>query len=97
MPDWLQLAFPIMVTSDFIEVLEILMNLGARDDRMQESIDIFLTKQQTDGSWLLERSQIGCYQAGFGTLNQPNKYVTPRAARVIQKYFNTCGFVTYSH
>ena len=89
MPDWLQLAFPIMVTSDIIDILEILLNLGVRDERMQESINLILAKQQADGSWLLERSHIGRHQAGFGALNQPNKYVTLRAARIIRKYFNT--------
>jgi hypothetical protein len=96
MPDWLQLAFPIMVTSDIIEILEILLNLGVRDERMQESINLILSKQHKDGYWCLERSHIGRYQGSFGALNQPNKYVTLRAARVIRRYVDSFLFDDFS-
>jgi len=87
-PTWLEFAFPIMVESDIIEVIEILLDLGFKDERMQESIDIILSKQQTDGSWMLDRSHIGRYQTRFEPISQPSKWITLRALRSIKKYYS---------
>ena len=88
-PVWLEFAFPIMVESDLIEVLEILLDLGIKDERMQETMDIILNKQNNDGSWILERSHIGRYQTNFEPIGKPSKWITLRALRTIKKYYST--------
>ncbi len=88
MQSWLEFTFPIMVYTDLIEVLDILLDLGVRDERMQESIDIILSKQNAEGQWLLERSYVGRYLISFEKVGAPSKWITYRALKVIKKYFS---------
>jgi len=87
MPNWLEFTFPIMVYTDLIEVLDILLDLGVHDECMHESIDIILSKQNTEGQWLLERSYVGRFLISFEKVGASSKWITFRALNVIKKYF----------
>ena len=43
-PGWLKFGFPLMYQTDALEILGILTKLGYRDKRMQEAIDVLISK-----------------------------------------------------
>ncbi|HNR65574.1 MAG TPA: nitrogen fixation protein NifH [Atribacterota bacterium] len=55
-PGWLRLGFPLMYQTDILEILEILTKLGYRDNRMQDAIDILISKQDNQGKWIMENT-----------------------------------------
>ena len=55
-PYWIKLGFPWMYNTDVLEMLTILTRLGFRDGRMQEGIDLVLSKRDSQGRWLLEQT-----------------------------------------
>jgi len=52
-PSWLRFGFPLMWQTDILEILGILVKLGYKDERMQEAIDVLLSKQDNQGRWIL--------------------------------------------
>ena len=48
-PGWLRFGFPLMYQTDALEILGILTALGYRDERMQEAVDLVVSKQDNDG------------------------------------------------
>ncbi|MHA2149481.1 MAG: hypothetical protein ACXAAN_12610 [Candidatus Thorarchaeota archaeon] len=50
---WKRFGFPLFYQSDVLEVLDILTELGVKDDRMHDSIDLVISSQQ-NGRWLLK-------------------------------------------
>src|SRR5919205_889998 len=54
-PAWLQCSFPTRWHYDVLRALEYFRSAGeAPDSRMDEAIDLLRSKQQDDGTWLLE-------------------------------------------
>src|SRR5688572_26405036 len=59
-PAWLQFSFPIRWHYDVLRALEYFRSVGdAPDSRMCEAIDLLRSKQQLDGTWLLENTHRG--------------------------------------
>jgi hypothetical protein len=58
-PRWTQLGFPLFWDTDALEMLEVLTDLGYRDERMEEAIELVLSKRMPDGKWKNERSYAG--------------------------------------
>lgn len=56
-PEWLRFGFPWMWNTDVLEILGILTRLDYRDERMQEAVDIIVSKQDERGRWVLENSR----------------------------------------
>ena len=48
-PSWRKFGFPLMYQTDALEILDILTKLGYKDKRMQEAIDLVLSKQNNQG------------------------------------------------
>jgi hypothetical protein len=48
-PGWLRLGFPLMYQTDVLEILGILTRLGYHDERMQDAIDLLISKQDNQG------------------------------------------------
>jgi len=48
-PEWLRFGFPLMWNTDALEILLILTKLGYKDERMQEAIDLVISKQDDQG------------------------------------------------
>ena len=48
-PGWKKFGFPLMYQTDVLEILGILTSLGYRDERMQEAVDLLVSKQDKHG------------------------------------------------
>jgi hypothetical protein len=83
-PLWHKFGFPLGYTSDLLEGLEVLAELGVgRDARLAGAVEIVLSKRDDMGRWALEHTP-GNTWASFGERGQPNKWVTLRALRVLK-------------
>jgi nucleoside diphosphate kinase len=87
-PAWLQFSFPTRWHYDVVRGLEHFRSTGDRpDSRIDEAIDLVRSKQQLDGTWLLENTHPGAVHftmdAGDG---QPSRWNTLRALRVLRWY-----------
>jgi hypothetical protein len=87
-PAWLQLSFPVRWQYDILRALEYFRSVGDMpDSRIREAIDVLRSKQQPDGTWLLEKTHPGkihfALEDGDG---QPSRWNTLRALRVLSWY-----------
>ncbi|HKB35182.1 MAG TPA: hypothetical protein VKD72_01930, partial [Gemmataceae bacterium] len=87
-PAWLQLSFPTRWRYDVLRALEYFRSAGAAPDpRMDEAIALLRSKQQPDGTWLLENTHPGkvhfALEDGDG---RPSRWNTLRALRVLGWY-----------
>lgn len=87
-PDWLKFSFPTRWHYDLLRGLEYFRTVGGfPDPRLDEAIRLLKTKQQADGTWLLENTHPGkvhfTLEAGDG---QPSRWNTLRALRVLKWY-----------
>jgi len=83
---WKRFGFPLFYQSDVLEVLDVLTALGVSDDRMQESIDLVLSAQNSEGTWDLKNTFNGKMLCVIDKKNVPSKWITLRAARVLRRY-----------
>ena len=84
-PAWLRFSFPTRWHYDVLRALEYFRSAGdAPDPRMAEAIDLLRSKQQPDGTWLLENTHPGkvhfALEDGDG---RPSRWITLRALRVL--------------
>ncbi len=86
-PGWKRLGFPLMWQTDILELLNILTKLGYRDNRMQDAVDIVLSKQREDGRWMLENTVSNRFQANLERKGKPSKWVTLHALKAIKAYY----------
>jgi hypothetical protein len=87
-PDWQHFSFPIRWHYDVLRALEYFRAVGDRpDSRMDEAIELLRSKQQPDGTWLLENTHPGkvhfTLEDGDG---RPSRWNTLRALRVLSWY-----------
>jgi hypothetical protein len=87
-PAWLQFSFPTRWHYDVLRGLEYFRAAGdPPDPRMDEAIELLRSKQQPDGTWLLENTHPGAIhfalEEGDG---RPSRWNTLRALRVLRWY-----------
>jgi hypothetical protein len=92
-PSWLEFSFPTRWQYDVLRALDYFRSVGdvpdARmpDARMEEAIGLLRSKQQPDGTWLLENTHPGkvhfALEDGDG---RPSRWNTLRALRVLSWY-----------
>jgi len=92
-PAWLQFSFPTRWHYDVLRALEYFRSAGdAPDARLSEAIALLRSKQQPDGSWLLENTHPGkvhfTLEDGDG---RPSRWNTLRALRVLDWYEGSAG------
>ena len=87
-PSWLKFSFPLMYQTDALELLDILTALGYRDERMQEAVDLVVSKQDADGRWFLERTFNGRFQTNIEQKGKPSKWVTLKAMKVLKRFYS---------
>ena len=85
-PAWLQFGFPLMWNTDVLEMLSILTGLGYCDERMQEAINLMISKQNEQGKWKLEATFNGRFQVNIERKGMPSKWVTLNALRVLKRF-----------
>jgi hypothetical protein len=86
-PGWLRFGFPLMWNTDALEILVILAKLGYRDERMQEAIDLVVSKQDSQGRWKLDDTFSGRFQVNIERKGQPSKWTTLNALKVLKKFY----------
>jgi hypothetical protein len=86
MPEWLRFGFPYMWNSDLTEILGIMAKLGVKDDRMQEAIALVASRQDEHGRWKLETTFNGRMLVNIEHKDQPSKWVTLNALKVMKAY-----------
>jgi hypothetical protein len=83
--EWLKFGFPLMYQTDVLEILGILTKLGYRDGRMQEAIDLVISKQDKKGRWKLENTYNDRFQTNIERKDKVSKWVTLHALRVLKR------------
>lgn len=89
-PGWLKFGFPLMYQTDVLEILDILTELGIKDSRMDDAINIVIAKQDDMGRWKAENT----YNSDrllipMGQKDEQNKWITLRAMRILKRYNHT--------
>jgi hypothetical protein len=84
-PSWLEFSFPTWWHYDVLRALDYFRATGDKpDSRVAEAVDLVRSKQQPDGTWLLENTHPGAVhftmEDGDGT---PSRWNTLRATRVL--------------
>ncbi|RJP30644.1 MAG: hypothetical protein C4547_16495 [Phycisphaerales bacterium] len=86
-PGWLRFGFPRSYNPDLLEGMLALAELGVEHDpAMDDALGIIESKRMPDGRWKLEESLNGKMLADIEKKGKPSKWVTLRAAIVLQRY-----------
>ncbi len=86
-PGWLRFGFPRSYNPDLLEGMLALAELDVKHDpAMDDALDVIESKRLPDGRWKLEESLNGKMLADVEKKGKPSKWVTLRAAIVLQKY-----------
>ena len=86
--EWTQFGFPLMWKIDALEVLDILTKLGYKDDRMQDAIDLVISKQDENGHWNLEKTFNGRMQVNIEHKGKESKWITLFCLRVLKRFYS---------
>ena len=82
---WTGFGFPTSYQTDLLELLFALIELGyGGDPRLQPAVEFVLSKRNEMGRWIMERSFNGRMYTSVERRGQPSKWVSLRAARVVQ-------------
>jgi hypothetical protein len=83
---WFRFGYPLGYVTDVLQNLEVLTALGyGHDPRLRHAVDLVLSKRGKDGRWLMKYTYNGKMWADIETPNQPSKWVTLRALRVLKR------------
>jgi hypothetical protein len=87
-PAWLQFSFPTRWHYDVLRALEYFRAAGDPPDRrVDEAIDLLRSKQQSDGTWLLENTHPGAVHFAIDDGDgRPSRWNTLRALRALRWY-----------
>jgi hypothetical protein len=86
-PGWLRFGFPLMYQTDVLEILGILTKLDCQDNRMQEAIDLVVTKQDEEGRWKLESTFNGRFQTNIEQKGKQSKWITLKALTILKRIY----------
>ena len=84
---WVRFGFPLMYQTDVLEVLGILTSLGCKDERMQEAVELVMSKQDEKGTWKLESTFNGRFQTSIEQKGNSSKWVTLNALRALKRFY----------
>jgi hypothetical protein len=95
-PAWLQFSFPTRWHYDVLRALEYFREAGeVPDPRVDEAIALLRSKQQPDGTWLLENTHPGAVHFALDDGDgRPSRWNTLRALRVRSWYERSCAAPT---
>ena len=84
-PLWFRLGFPLGYSSDVLELVDVLLQLGyGGDERLDKAIEFVLEKQDNEGRWPLENTLCPSWTK-FGEKGEPSKWVTLRASKMLSR------------
>ena len=81
---WVNFAFPTLWKIDALEMLGLLVKLGYHDERMQDAIDLVISKQDEQGRWKMEKSWNSRLLVSLEKDGKPSKWVTLNALSVLK-------------
>ncbi len=87
-PGWLRFGFPLMYQTDVLEILNILTSLGYKDERMQEAVDLVISKQDAFGRLTLKNTFNGRFQTDIEQKGKPSKWITLNALRALKQFYS---------
>jgi hypothetical protein len=82
--DWVRFGFPLLWKVDALEMLDILARLGCRDKRMEDAIELVISKRDDLGRWKLENTFNDRMRVRIEQKGKPSKWVTLRAIRTLK-------------
>jgi hypothetical protein len=84
--NWWKFGFPVFYITDILQIGEALTGLGyGNDARLANTLKLIKGKQDERGRYVMEYDYTGKTWVDFGLKKQPNKWVTLRALRLLQK------------
>ncbi len=84
--NWWKFGFPVFYITDLLQVAEALGALGfGHDPRLNNTLNLIQQKQDERGHWLLDYDYKGKTWGDYGEKKKPNKWVTLRALRLLNK------------
>ncbi len=86
-PGLLKFQFPLMYQTDALEITRLLLDLGCRDPRLEEAVELILSRQDSTGKWPLEATFNGRFQVDIEAKGKPSKWITLNALRVLKGFF----------
>jgi hypothetical protein len=86
-PGWLRFGFPLMYQTDVLEILGILTRLGYKDKRMQEAVDLVISKQDDQGRWKLENTFNDRFLTRIEQKGKQSKWITLKALEVLKRFY----------
>jgi hypothetical protein len=86
-PGWTRFGFPRMYQTDVLEIMLILTGLGIRDDRMQEAVDLIISRQNEQGRWLLQDTFNDSFAVKIEVKGKPSRWLTLNALSVLKRYY----------
>ncbi|PIV54518.1 nitrogen fixation protein NifH [Candidatus Desantisbacteria bacterium CG_4_10_14_0_8_um_filter_48_22] len=88
-PFWLRFSFPLMWNIDCLEMTGILAKLGFRDKRMDEAVDLIISKQDENGRWDNENTYLSDrLRAKPEPDRRPSKWVTLNALKALEEFYS---------
>ncbi|MCK4472105.1 MAG: hypothetical protein KAW49_10005, partial [Anaerolineae bacterium] len=82
---WFKFGYPLGYVTDVLLNLEVLSEAGyAKDPRLNDAVELVLSKQDEQGRWKMEYSYNGKMWADVEVKRQPSKWVTLRAVWVLK-------------
>ena len=83
---WFKFGYPLGYICDVLRNVEVLCALGlGKDPRLQNALEMILSKRDSLGRWNLEYSYNGKMWCDLETKGQPSKWVTLRARRALRR------------
>ncbi len=89
--EWTELGFPLMYKTDALEMLGVLTRLGYQDARMQDAVELVLSRRKEDPSgracWILDKTFNGRMLVTIDHQGEPSKWVTLHALLALDHRF----------
>ena len=80
-----EITFPNFIYSDFLEILDVLLELGVKDSRMKDSVELLKSKQLGNGRWKLNRDVSNLHTI-IERKGKESKWATYRALNALKKW-----------
>ena len=82
-----------MYQTDVLEILDILTTLGYKDERMQEAVDLVVSKQDDHGRWSLENTFQWALSNKHRTKRQTKQMDYPKCTKSLEKILQLTNFL----